>query len=434
MRLQRRTTGFDDDVFDTMAPGVHRAMQQGLSLEKAMELAVPALHEALDGVAPRIAQDLVRRAPRMLRRHRRLNRGFERHFRKHWGKALDRFYAIVVCAEEVGHELHRGHREAAAEEDDPVFEALIGLYARACRIAREVHHLLSGGFPFGALARSRTLHELAVITIVIADYGREEEHADLADRFIQHAMIAHYTDAKQYQENCEALGREPLSAEDMARMEQEHDLLVERYGKTYKERYGWATGVDGRLSAPTFRDLEGLVDMSHLRWHYRQQSHEVHADATGWESNVLESGGRAYLTTDRVNFGLAEPAHLALVSLHQCAASLLAGIQGDFKTKDLLALKARRTWSMTQATFSSGSRKPCFELTSAVKSGYSDGGGVEPLVVRRRPRWSYESSRPLRLPPKAARTVAPPEGADPPLDQSREAHHSARPLLAPEGS
>ncbi len=140
-----------------------------------MELAVPALQEALDEVVPRIARDLARRAPRMLRQHRRVNRGFERHLRKHWGKALDRFYAIVVCAEEVGHKLHGAHRKAVAEEFDPVFEALIGLYARACRIAREVHQLLSGGFSFGALARSRTLHELAVITIVIADYGREEK-------------------------------------------------------------------------------------------------------------------------------------------------------------------------------------------------------------------------------------------------------------------
>ena len=100
-------------------------------------------------------------------------------------------------AEEIGHEIYGIHlKEADDEEFDPVFEALIGLYARACRVAREVHHLLSGGFPFGALARSRTLHELAVITIGIADYGRDEAHADLADRFLQHAWIARYSDAE----------------------------------------------------------------------------------------------------------------------------------------------------------------------------------------------------------------------------------------------
>jgi hypothetical protein len=40
----------------------------------------------------------------------------------------------------------------------------------------------------------------------------------------------------------------------------------------------------------------------------------------------------------------------------------------------------------------------------------------------------------LRLPPQAARTVGPPEGADAPLHQSLEAHHPARPLHSPEGA
>jgi hypothetical protein len=39
----------------------------------------------------------------------------------------------------------------------------------------------------------------------------------------------------------------------------------------------------------------------------------------------------------------------------------------------------------------------------------------------------------FRLPPEAARTAGPPEGADAPLNQSREAHRSARPLHSPEG-
>lgn len=330
----------DNDIFDTLAPGVHRIMQEGVSLEHAMELAVPALHEALDEVAPQAARDFVRRAPRMLRQHGRRNRRFERRLRRYWGHALDRFYGIVVCAEEVGHELHRAYRERPAEEFDAVFEALIGLHARACRVAREVHHLLSGGFPFGALARSRTLHELAVITIVIAEYGREEQHADLADRFLQHAWVARYRDALVYQENRQALGHAPLGEGDMARMQQQHDLLIAQYGTAYGKQYGWALGLNGQSSPPDFKELERLADLSHVRWHYKQQSHEVHADASGWESNMLEHNGQTYLTTDRVHFGLAEPAHLALISLHQCAASLFGGAEGAIRTQDVLALKA----------------------------------------------------------------------------------------------
>jgi hypothetical protein len=39
----------------------------------------------------------------------------------------------------------------------------------------------------------------------------------------------------------------------------------------------------------------------------------------------------------------------------------------------------------------------------------------------------------LRLPPEAVRAEGPPEGAAVPLNQSREAHHSARPHHSPEG-
>jgi hypothetical protein len=37
------------------------------------------------------------------------------------------------------------------------------------------------------------------------------------------------------------------------------------------------------------------------------------------------------------------------------------------------------------------------------------------------------------MPPKAAQAEGLPEGADAPMNQSREAHRSARPLHSPEG-
>jgi hypothetical protein len=112
MWLRRRATARNGDIFDTMAPSVHRLMQRGVSLEQALELAVPALQEALDKQTPRVVRRLVRRAPRILRHHKRANRRFERRLRKQWGQALDRFYAIVVFAEEIGRELYGLHLKA----------------------------------------------------------------------------------------------------------------------------------------------------------------------------------------------------------------------------------------------------------------------------------------------------------------------------------
>jgi hypothetical protein len=174
----------------------------------------------------------------------------------------------------------------------------------------------------GALARSRTLHEIAVTAMVIADYGRRPEHADLAGRFLDHQVVASYKDALVYQENCETLGYEPFSETEMASMEAERDQAVMRYGRLFKERYGWATGLEGS-HAPSFRDLERLAGVSHLRGHYSWASHEVHSGAKGLALDIHEWGDTLYRETSYSNEGLADPGHMALISLHQSTVSLL---------------------------------------------------------------------------------------------------------------
>jgi hypothetical protein len=219
------------------ADRMSRALAEGLNEDAAMALAgeafSEALDEALDKSAPRVIERLIRTAPRMLRWHRRHQRAFERRLHKQWGKALDLYYAAAVSAEEAGATFDSTHRPAAAEHQDFVFEALSGLHARACRTAFEVHRLLSSGFPKGALSRCRTLHELAVTSIVIAERGREAAYSDLAERFLLHEVVMGYKDALVYQEQCKTLGYEPFNDEDMAEMKRGHDNLVQRYGSAF---------------------------------------------------------------------------------------------------------------------------------------------------------------------------------------------------------
>ena len=66
-----------------------------------------------------------------------------------------------------------------------------------------------------------------------------------------------------------------------------------------------------------------MANLSHLRGHYKWASHEVHADAKGWAMNEFQAHGVRYRATGRMNTGLADPGHLALISLHQCLVSLL---------------------------------------------------------------------------------------------------------------
>jgi hypothetical protein len=341
MRLRRRR-GYDQRLYDIAADSLSVALDRGLDEDAAMALAgeafSKALDEALDKDVPRVTEKLIRTAPRMLRWHRRRQRAFERRLRKEWGKALDLYYAVGVAAEEAGATFDRTHRPSAAEHQDFVFEALTGLHARACRTAFEVHRLLSSGFPKGALSRCRTLHELAVTSIVIAEHGREAAYSDLAERFLLHEGVMGYRDALVYQENCKTLGYEPFSDQNMAEMKRGHDILIQRYGPAFGKPYGWASCLEH--SPSTFRDLEGIAELTHMRSHYRWANHEVHSDAKGSALNVYERGAVAYRSSGVTNTGLAEPGHLALISMHQCTVYLLTRGTYRLSPRDLLALMA----------------------------------------------------------------------------------------------
>jgi hypothetical protein len=49
-------------------------------------------------------------------------------------------------------------------------------------------------------------------------FGRRPEHADLADRFLDHDIMSMYRDAVRYQEDRKILGYEPLTGESMAEL------------------------------------------------------------------------------------------------------------------------------------------------------------------------------------------------------------------------
>lgn len=309
-------------IMDTAAEGMQRILDAGGSPETAEQAVSDAIKQALERSTPRVVAEIIRTAPKMLREGRRTQRRVRRQVRAHWGEALDLFMMLVVGAQEMGARFDKKHRPPDDEWFDPVYDALLGLQARACRTALEVYHLLSDGFPKGAMARVRTLHEVAVTAMVIADYGRRSEHSDLADRFLDHEAVATYKEALNYQLNCETLGYEPFSDEEMADLKARRDAVVAEYGSAYKESCGWAAGLD-KPTAPTFRDLEELAKVSHLRGHYSWASHEVHSDAKGYFLNESTWGETVYRETGYSNDGLADPGHMALISLLQTTVSLL---------------------------------------------------------------------------------------------------------------
>ena len=309
---------FDDHYYERMADSVERLVAAGMPYDEAMTAAAEVGIDSLVKSAPQGAVTAKRFARTYLRQSRRYRKGFDRRMRNTYGTAFDDFLVAWAAAEDMG------RRIAEAGQPDsglvPVFEALLSLHARACRITLEVHQLLLGGYPQGALARARSIHEIAVTAIILMDERATLQ--DLADRFLDHEAVLNYSDARDYQEDAIALGYELLADEDVAELKAQSDAMVLKYGTNFRAPYGWASGLVDN-ARPQFADLARLAGQGAMRSHYRWASREVHADAKSLRLNLSERNGVIARLTGSTNIGFVDPVSLALISLMKSTMTLV---------------------------------------------------------------------------------------------------------------
>jgi len=294
----------------------------GVPEDKFVEAVLDGLYKSIPPVVERLIHDM----PAMLRNRRRRIRGFERRLRKRWGRALDLYRATLEAALEAGSDFNQEHRPRAAEENDFLFEALTRLHARACLTTSEVYTLLRAGYSEGAYARWRTLHELAVVAIVLVEQGQEK---DLAERFLLHEQAEQAWDAASYQQHAPALGYEPFTEEEMEHLDRTREGLVRRFGTEFVRPRGWAAVLFQPERPPTFSKLEEMAGMAHMQPWFKLTSHMVHAGSKGAALNVKTRGPYRFLTAGPTNADLADPGHGALIALTQVTTCLLLRTRTD---------------------------------------------------------------------------------------------------------
>ena len=246
---------------------------------------------------------------------------FEKNVREIWGKAIDLLEMLHGVCLDTGSGFNQQFRPKAAEDSDVVFEVLTRLHARSCQIGSEILVLLKNGFADGAIARWRTLHEIAVIGMFISKHGN-----DVAERYLAHSVVTDYKDAIQYKCHCRALGFEPLTEDELNTLASDKDEVCKRYGANFKEEYGWASNTLNN-AMPRFTDIEQDVNLQHFRPFYKLANINVHAGSKGAtyrlglptiESDLLVAGPSLY--------GLSEPGQNAAISINQVTATLLLTI------------------------------------------------------------------------------------------------------------
>lgn len=237
------------------------------------------------------------------------------HVTEVFGAALDQLCVLRAVAHESCERFH-----AECNDGSRRHEALTRLTARGMLIADEIQHLLRGGYPSGALARWRSLHEASIIAAVLA--ANDEA---TARRYLDHEAVGRAKAARDYQRHAPAFGEAPLDEQTLEEIIARRDALVTEHGARFKRDYGWAAHL---VADPNLRTLETLADRDWLRPYYGLANHPVHTGASNLLNEIGVDDDHTLLTGPSIA-GLTDPIQLTAHSLVFLARQLLYSCPDD---------------------------------------------------------------------------------------------------------
>ena len=216
------------------------------------------------------------------------------HIAEQHGHALDLMDLLWRSAMEAvnwGSEILHEHLEDDPEDDAyaALFTTLTGLAARALLAFNEVSWLLRGGYPQGAFAGVRSLHELYIVTRVLWEYGSPESNCpDLVERYLLHQEVFLKGAARDLISTGIPGIDETINTEILDALDSRQRELIGKYGKVFSTSWGWAAPLFPKKT-PSFMDLNKLV-MPSLNAYYRIASEHLHASSAGL-ANAGKSDG-----------------------------------------------------------------------------------------------------------------------------------------------
>lgn len=260
---------------------------------------------------------LVEEGRKRLQQNREERARFEEQVYGLWQEGLDFVEIICMAAIDAGAIFNEEKRPKAVEDNDARFEVLARLHSRACAVADEILTLMKAGHASGAYSRWRTLHELAVLSILFA-----QNEPELAQRYILHEQVESAKAAQAHLRFQDRLQLEHVEANEVNVVVEARDSVTQQLGGEFKTQYGWASELLGK-PRPTFADLEKAAGLDHWRPYYMMASWGVHATSKGAMWNLGSGRLDKFLLAGGSVYGLADPGHQAVISLLQITSAFL---------------------------------------------------------------------------------------------------------------
>lgn len=257
---------------------------------------------------------------------------FRANLQARWGKGFDALRMLIELSRDIGSDFHRRASRSRSRRRAHLNKALSHLHVRAIQIASEIMVLMENGYADGAMARWRTLHEVACVAMVLGDGGEE-----LAERYLAHEIVEAKKGLRQYQQCHPKLGYAPFSKRAAARIERDYTGAISRYGREFGGDYGWIAAHLGN-PRPNFSNIEDAAGRAMMRSHYRMASHNVHASTKGIAYRLGSLDRHYAVIAGASNVGFVEPGQNLALSLMQITMLLLPTSWTLDKIAQLMAL------------------------------------------------------------------------------------------------
>jgi hypothetical protein len=313
-------------------------------LRKLMKSGIAMIPRLSNKEADHAVNAIQREWPTQQRLEQRRVERFRVRLSKRWGDALNGFHLLIALSRDLGGAVATNVRVPTSDRPY-LIDVITRLHARACQVSLEVYTLLTSGLSDGAMARCRTLHEIAATAFFIHEHGEQT-----AERYVLHEAIESWRAACEYNRHARILKMRPYKPAEMTTFESTRAQLLDRFGRSFDGHYGWASHVPRPgTSDPvrSFTDIEEAV-LPHLRPYYQLASHNVHAKAKGIYHPLGLMGDSRILLSGYSNSGLADPGQNAALFLCQ-VTTVLGCLHPTFETITMMKAANRLQRKVAEA-------------------------------------------------------------------------------------
>ena len=255
---------------------------------------------------------------------------FESRLGHRWYQAFVSLHAIIRFSEEVVmDEIDIFLEQDNSTETKEIMNVLFKICSRSVQISKEVFTLLRSGYPDGALARWRSLHENnVVLNLLIKNFEDTDLTYNLVRRYIDFSNIEISKEINVYKIATPKIGLKPIDADLDEVYKNKKRELIRKYGRDFVFPNMWAKPLfNAEIKDIKFFQLEQMADVDNLNPYYNLANYQVHTSPKGlFSSNGFIPGQnqKNFYNFGSSNYGLALPGKLTAASLANIVTSVLS--------------------------------------------------------------------------------------------------------------